>query len=213
GHATPDGTQALIRFARTKIIQAGGYPDIQIDWHGHNDRGHGVANALSAIEAGADRVHGTALGIGERCGNTAMDQLLVNLHLLGWFQHDLSKLTEYSQLVSEACRFPIPENYPVVGRDAFRTATGVHAAAIIKAKGKGDEWLADRVYSGVPAGVFGLHQTIEIGPVSGASNVIYWLKQRGIEPAEDTVKSILSKAKQSRTVLTEEEILAVVENN
>ena len=210
GHATPDGTQALIRFARTKIIQAGGYEGIEIDWHGHNDRGHAVPNALSAIEAGADRVHGCALGIGERCGNTAMDQLLVNLYLLGWFKPDLSKLMEYCQTVSKAVGHPIPENYPVVGNDSFRTAAGVHAAAVIKAEKKGDAWLADRIYSGVPAGVVGRKQEIEVGPVSGKSNVVYWLRARGIDTTPEVVKAVFARAKKSDRVLTEKDILEVV---
>jgi 2-isopropylmalate synthase len=207
GHATPDGTQALVRFARKKIVKAGGYEGVHIDWHGHNDRGHAVPNALSALEAGADRVHGTAVGIGERCGNTSMDQLLINLYLLGWYRHDLSKLMEYCETVSNAVGEPIPDNYPVVGRDAFRTATGVHAAAVIKAQKKGDAWLADRIYSGVPASVVGRKQEIEIGPVSGESNVVYWLQNHGIEPTVKRVKAVFTKAKQSNHVLSKKQVL------
>lgn len=211
GHATPDGTQALIRFARNKIIGAGGYEGVKIDWHGHNDRGHAVPNALSALEEGADRVHGTGLGIGERCGNTSMDQLIVNLWLLGWLRQDVSKLKEYCELVSKTCGHPIPENYPVVGRDAFRTATGVHAAAIIKAEKKGDAWLADRIYSGVPAGTFGFTQTIEVGPVSGESNVVYWLKSRGLPAEPKVVATIFAKAKASNGVLKEDQIMEEIQ--
>ncbi|MGH7447807.1 MAG: LeuA family protein, partial [Longimicrobiales bacterium] len=169
GHATPHGVRQLVRFIRTQVIAPTGRP-VKLDWHGHRDRGLGIANTLAAIEEGVDRVHGTAIGIGERVGNTEMDLLLVNLHLLGMHTGDLSTLPAYVQAVSRATGVPVPPSYPVFGADAFRTGTGVHAAAIIKAQLKGDDWLVDRVYSGVPAAAFGLEQRIEISHVSGMSN-------------------------------------------
>ncbi len=204
GHSTPDGARAVVRFVKNIIEEQGG--NIRLDWHGHQDRGLGVINSIAAIQGGADQVHGSALGIGERVGNTPMDQLLVNLKLLGWIQNDLSRLGEYCALTSEACDWTIPLNYPVFGRDAFRTATGVHAAAVIKSYRKGDRELADLVYSGVPAGQFGLEQVVEIGPMSGKSNVVYWLEKRGLEADEETVNRIYERAKQASSVLTDEEI-------
>jgi len=205
GFSTPAGVRALVRFVRDEIVTPSGEA-VKIDWHGHRDRGLGIANCLAAIEAGVDRVHGTALGIGERVGNAEMDLLIVNLYLLGLITGDLSKLSEYCELVSEATGIPVPAQYPVVGGDAFRTATGVHAAAIIKARKKGDEWLADRVYSSVPAGVFGFRQRIEISPVSGLSNVKCWLEEHGFDP-EDAVLSdaLFAAAKKADRVLDEEE--------
>lgn len=205
GHATPAGVHALVRFIRDEIVEPSGEA-VKVDWHGHRDRGLGIANCLAAIEAGADRVHATALGIGERVGNAEMDLLIVNLYILGALDRDLSKLVEYCQVASEATGVPIPLSYPVVGSDAFRTATGVHAAAIIKARKKGDEWLADRVYSSVPAGVFGLTQRIEISPVSGLSNVKYWLEKHGYDP-DDAAKCdvLFNAAKQTDRVLSDEE--------
>src|SRR5512141_1618593 len=182
GHSTPDGARSVVRFVKDIIEQQGG--NIRLDWHGHQDRGLGVINSIAAIQGGADQVHGSALGMGERVGNTPLDQLLVNLKLLGWIDNDLMRLREYCELAAEACEWTIPLNYPVFGRDAFRTATGVHAAAVIKSYKKGDTELADLIYSGVPAGLFGLEQVIEIGPMSGKSNVIYWLEKRGIHPDE-----------------------------
>ena len=178
GHATPDGIANLVSW--TKNLIAGIGEEIKIDWHGHNDRGLAVTNAIFALEAGADRVHGTCLGIGERVGNAAIDQVLLNLKLLGTIDNNLSSLVRYCRVVSRACHWPIPRNYPLAGDDAFRTATGVHAAAIVKAFEREDEWLADRVYSGVPAGVFGKKQEIEIGPMSGMSNVRFWLKTQPV---------------------------------
>jgi 2-isopropylmalate synthase len=210
GHATPDGVRNLINF--TKAIIAGAGANVGVDWHGHNDRGLALENALWALEFGADRVHGTALGIGERVGNAQMELILLNLKLLGLLEHqDLTNLLEYCNVAAQAVGWQVPINYPLVGRDAFRTATGVHAAAIIKAEGKGDAWLADRIYSGVPAGMFGRKQEICVGYMSGASNVNYWLRQRNIEPSKELVDAILAKAKATDHILTDEELQAVVE--
>ncbi|MFC1705582.1 LeuA family protein [Planctomycetota bacterium] len=210
GHATPVGVRAIIRFA-LKLVEATG-EDVKVDWHGHNDRGLGLTNALTAIVAGADSIHGCGLGIGERCGNTSMDQLLVNLKLLGWREGNLTGLCRYAGAVSSYCRVPIPSNYPVVGTDAFETGTGVHAAAVIKAYKKGDEWLANRVYSGVPADEFGLEQKILVGPMSGRSNVVWVLDKLGLPGTEETVDRVFNAAKASRRNLTDEEIRYVAEH-
>ncbi|MEP6569036.1 MAG: LeuA family protein [Acidobacteriota bacterium] len=208
GHSTPDGARSVVRFVKSIIEEQGG--NIRLDWHGHQDRGLGVINSIAAIQVGADQVHGSALGMGERVGNTPMDQLLVNLKLMGWIKNDLSRLGEYCSLASKACAWDIPCNYPVFGRDAFRTATGVHAAAVIKSYRKGDRELADLVYSGVPAGQFGLEQVVEIGPMSGKSNVIYWLEKRGIEASDDRVSRIYDRAKLASNVLADDEIMRLV---
>jgi isopropylmalate/homocitrate/citramalate synthase len=207
GHATPVGVKRLITFVK-KIVDDLGV-DVGIDWHGHRDRGMGLVNALAALEAGASRVHACALGIGERAGNTEMDLLLVNLKLLGLIDNDLSKLGAYVKLASEATGVPIASNYPVFGKDAFETATGVHAAAVIKAFKKGDHWLANRVYSGVPADLVGLEQVIAVGPMSGKSNVTWFLEKRGIQPTDELVQRVLDLAKKTPRLLTETEILAV----
>ncbi|HEY0170004.1 MAG TPA: LeuA family protein [Pyrinomonadaceae bacterium] len=208
GHATPDGARAVVRFVKNIIEEQGG--GVRLDWHGHQDRGLGVINSVAAIEGGADQVHGSALGVGERVGNTPMDQLLVNLRLMGWIDNDLSRLREYCEKAAESCGWPIPHNYPVFGRDAFRTATGVHAAAVIKCFRKGDNELADLVYSGVPAGLFGMRQQIEVGPMSGKSNVVYWLESRGHEATDERVQRIYDHAKSARGVLSEDEVMRLV---
>jgi 2-isopropylmalate synthase len=209
GHATPDGVRNLIQFAKS-VVAGTGAKEIGIDWHGHNDRGFALENAIWALEFGADRVHATALGIGERVGNAQMELLLLNLKLLGQIDQDLTKLLEYCETVAAAVDWQVPINYPLVGRDAFRTATGVHAAAIIKAMGKGDAWLADRIYSGVPAGMFGRAQEICIGFMSGASNVNYWLAKRGIPTNEKLVAEILKAAKAQDHIMSEDDVMAIV---
>jgi 2-isopropylmalate synthase len=206
GHATPDGVRALVRFVIEEIVQPSGM-DIAIDWHGHRDRGFGLANAFAAIEAGTTRVHATALGLGERCGNAEMELLLVNLHLLGGYKFDLSILPEYCQLAADMCHVPLIHSSPVVGRDAFRTGTGVHAAAIMKAEAKGDVWLADRIYSSVPASLVGREQVIEVGPMSGQSNVKHWLRRHGYnEDDQNLVQRIFTASKKTDHTLTEEEL-------
>jgi 2-isopropylmalate synthase len=210
GHATPAGAANLVHWAKEWVATID--PKVKLDWHGHSDRGLGVINSIAAIAAGADRVHGCALGIGERVGNTPMDQLLVNLKLMGWIDHDLSALPEYTRVVSESCEVPIPVNYPVVGRDAFRTGTGVHAAAVIKAYKKGDAWLADRVYSGVPASMVGREQEIEVGPMCGLSNVVYWLEHHGYKADDAVVQAVFKAAKASPRVLTDSEVHGVAKH-
>ena len=210
GHAVPEGVRRLLRFVREEIIGPSG-EDVRLDWHGHRDRGMGVINCLAAIEAGADRVHATALGVGERAGNAEMDLLIVNLHLLGAYRGDLGRLREYCAAASEAVGRPIGVDYPVMGADAFRTGTGVHAAAILKARKKGQDWLADRVYSSVPAGSFGIAQTIEITPVSGMSNVRFWLETHGFDPANERfARALFDAAKRTDRALTEDECRAVI---
>ncbi len=210
GHATPDGARAVVRFVLDEIVRPSG-EDVKVDWHGHRDRGLGLANALAALQAGATRLHGCALGIGERVGNTEMDLLLVNLALLGLHDGDLRALPEYCELTARACKVPLAHNYPAVGRDAFRTGTGVHAAAIAKAEHKGDAWLADRVYSGIPASMIGRHQEIEISPMSGLSNVKYWLRHRGYDAEDEALcHKLFEAAKHTDHTLTEEELEALV---
>jgi len=212
GHATPMGALALVRFVIEQVVRSSG-EKIRVDWHGHSDRGLAIANSMAAIVAGANCVHGCAIGLGERVGNTQIDQMLVNLKLMGlppWDQQDLTKLKHYCQSVSRATGVPIPANYPVVGDDAFRTATGVHAAAIIKAYHKNDVVLANTVYSGVPSHVFGLDQIIDVGPMSGKSNVLFWLERHGIAATNDIVDRIYQRAKTSDHTLSEAEILECI---
>ncbi len=208
GAATPKGTYNLVRWTHELVEGLG--VDVGIDWHGHRDRGLDIANCIAAVEGGATRIHGTALGIGERVGNAPMEQILVNFKLLGYRDDDLSKLHEYVRAVSEATRVPIPVNCPIVGRDAFRTATGVHAAAVLKADRRGDRWLADRIYSGVPANWIGREQEIEVGHMSGASNVLYYLQSRDLPHEPSVVEAVLNRAKEVAELLSDEEIRAIV---
>jgi isopropylmalate/homocitrate/citramalate synthase len=208
GHATPNGARAVIAFVKALVAELGA--DVGIDWHGHRDRGFGVASSIAALEAGATRLHGAALGIGERCGNTPIDLLLVNLVMMGYRDDDLSTLPAYARAVAEACDVRIAPNYPVIGSDAFRTATGVHAAAVVKAFRKNDRALMDAVYAAVPASLVGRQQEIEVGPMSGRSNVIFWLESRGLPATDEIVDRVFAAAKASNRTLTHEQVQSIV---
>ena len=208
GHATPAGARAVVRFVKGVIDDLDA--DIGIDWHGHRDRGFGVASSIAALEAGATRLHGAALGIGERCGNTPIDLLLVNLVMMGYLERDLTTLPAYCRAVARACDVRIPPNYPVIGSDAFRTATGVHAAAVMKAYRKNDRALMDAVYAAVPASLVGREQEIEVGPMSGKSNVVFWLESRGFTVTDELVDRIFAAAKASNRTLTHEQVQKLV---
>ena len=212
GHATPNGVRKLLSFIQDEVIPDAGVKraDIEVNWHGHQDRGLGVANNLAAVEAGADVIHGTALGVGERAGNAPLDQTLVNLSLMGVINNDLTALNDYMRKAHEYIEVALPHNYPVFGEDAFETGTGVHASAVIKAIKKGDQWLADRVYSGVPAQDFGLKQVIRIGHMSGRSNIIWWLQQNGYEVDDDMVTHMFEVAKGQRRMMSDEEVHAAI---
>jgi 2-isopropylmalate synthase len=213
GHVTPNGVKKLLNFIDEEVIKDGGYNrnEIEVNWHGHQDRGLGVANNIAAVEAGADVIHGTALGVGERAGNAPLDQTLVNLKLMGVIDNDLTLLDEYMRTANKYIEVPLPRNYPVFGEDAFETGTGVHASAVIKAMRKGDDWLADRVYSGVPAGDFGLKQVIRIGHMAGRSNIIWWLEQNGYQVTDELVSHLFEVAKSQRRNMLDSEVQTAVQ--
>jgi 2-isopropylmalate synthase len=153
GHATPEGVRSLVAFIREVVRDSG--VSVALDWHGHRDRGLDVANTLAAVEAGVDRIHGTALGIGERVGNTPMEHLLLNLRMAGLIDHDLSGLSDYVEAVHRHCQVPLPENWPGVGRDAFRVTTAERQREIGNALERGRLELAEELLSAVPASLVG----------------------------------------------------------
>ncbi len=208
GHSTPEGVIKIVKWTRNLIAST--KRSVSIDWHGHNDRGLGVINALVALEAGCLGVHGSALGVGERTGNSSLDQIIVNLDLLGKFSGNPAVLVPFVKFCAQAYGIEIPANYPVAGRDAFRTSTGVHASAILKASKKGASNMADAIYSSVPAHRFGCEQVIEIGPMSGKANVSYWLEKNGYKASAELINQILIVAKNSQTILTSNELEKIV---
>jgi len=210
GAATPEGARRLIRFLREEVL-AGNEQAVRLDWHGHSDRGLALANSLAALEAGADCVHGCILGIGERAGNAALDQLIVNLHLDGvkpWAGRDLSALRTYCEAYAAATGSTIPANYPVFGADACSTSSGIHAAAVIKAMRLGED-IANQIYSGAASRAFASRQSIAIGPQSGRSNVQHWLSIRHLDTDAGVVDYLLAAAKSMARVLSDDELHAL----
>lgn len=211
GHATPEGTARVVSFVKG-IAERRGRTDIGIDWHGHRDRNLDIVNCMAAVGAGATQIHGAALGVGERAGNAPMDLILANFQLMGWIDRDLTALRDYVHACSKHLKVPIPHNYPIFGHDAFLTGTGVHAAAVVKALRKGDSWLADRVYSGVPAADFGESQKISVGYMSGRSNVVYWLENHGYDGADESlVDHVFQAAKSSDHLLSDDELHGIAQ--
>ena len=211
GAASPAGTEALVRWSAW-YFEVREHP-VALEWHGHNDRGLALTNSLTALAAGCARVHGTVLGVGERAGNASIDQLIVNRELEHPGEYDMKALREYCGRASGVLGVPIPENYPAMGRDVFKTSAGVHAAAILKAHEKRDAFAKDSVYSGVPASLLGRDQEVVIDSASGASNVRYWFAINGGEPGEALIRHVLDTAKQARRPLTDEEIRRIVAAN
>ncbi len=205
GTCSEYGVRNLLRFCREGLTLLGS--NLSLEWRSGNQRGLAQPNGLVALLSGANRLHTSFFGLN---GESATDLALVNLKLLGAWDPPLEGLRDFAEECSRLFDRPILPNYPVLGEDAFRTGTGVHAAAIIKADNKGDTALADAIYSGVPASWFGYRQQIEIGPMAGASNVIFWLEKNGYKAREDLVDELLMLAKSSQRVLTDDQILAVV---
>jgi 2-isopropylmalate synthase len=209
GCADPDSTRKLVDWTSDHFAAAG-WP-VKIDWHGHNDRGLALINSLTALEAGCDRIHGTVLGIGERAGNAAIDQIILNRHLGNNDTFDLKALRRYSEYAANVLDLDIPSNYPGLGSDVFKTSAGVHAAAILKARHSGGVELMDRVYSSVPASDLGRCQEVVIDSSSGGSNVEFWLLEHGHTPTAECVARILNAAKSSAGPLMSEQICALLE--
>lgn len=211
GVLSPRGAEKLVAFTRTTLRDYG-FQAVQLDWHGHNDRGLGLACALAAAGAGATRLHGTLLGVGERAGNPPLEQLLLNLHLLGFLQVPEGKLVPNLLRAADLLGLTVPPKAPVLGELAFATATGVHASAIFKAKELGCPDFQELVYNPFPPSWLGTSQRVLIGPYSGSANVRYWLLEHGLPVDPAVVKAILAAAKKKPMVLPDQEILEIIQN-
>lgn len=203
GIATPSSAKKICNYIKKKII---GAKKIGLDWHGHDDKGLGVANSLIAVENGADRIQATALGIGERAGNTAMEPVLLNLVLAGSKKYNLTKLGKYSEAASKMFNIPIRDSYPAIGKLVHTTAVGMHAAAIYKAKELNRDDLAGLVYSSYNPQLVGRESNIFIGPMSGAANVEWNLDRLHIKKKPELIEKLLDKAKSENRYLTDEDI-------
>jgi 2-isopropylmalate synthase len=147
GHVTPYGVEELVTFTRGVLTEAGA-AHVELDWHGHNDRGLALPTALWAVSAGVDRVHGTGLGVGERVGNASLELLVHNLGLLGARPRVApERLREYTELAARALCWTIPPDHPLAGErflreaaqpDAYRVIAEDSPAPAVRASGRRD---------------------------------------------------------------------------
>ena len=208
GSSHPSGAARHVAFVGDLVARAGA--DAAIAWHGHNDKGLALANALAAVDAGATIVSGTFLGVGERAGNIPLEQLILALAERGQFGSDLDELPLICALFAARMGWSIPPNQPLIGADVFSTGTGTHAAALLKARHLGREW-EDAIYSGVSAAALGREQSILIGPNSGRAAVRAVLDELSIEVNDDVVEQVLEHCKRAAKCLrTREEIEGIM---
>ena len=208
GDCLPSGASNLTSFVMDIISKEN--VDVEIGWHGHNDKGLSLANALASVEAGATIISGTFTGIGERTGNIPLEQIIYILSQNGNQLYDLKYLKPLCDMLSATTKTKIPYSLPIIGKDAFSTSTGTHVAAIYKAKEFGQSF-EDLMYSGVAASDLERRQTLLIGPNSGRSAIIAALEEIQIVATENTVTSILDYCKkQNHCLENSAELLEVI---
>ena len=209
GDCLPSGASRTTAFVMELIERAGA--DVDVGWHGHNDKGLSLANALASIEAGASIVSGTFTGMGERTGNIPLEQMILILSEAGNEMYDLRYLTRACELFCLSSRIEMAPGLPIVGRDAFSTSTGTHAAAIRKARAMGRDF-EDLVYSAVSAGALGRAQTLLIGPNSGRGAICAVLEEMSIPATDRTVGLVLHHCKENdRCLESADEIRGLLE--
>lgn len=206
GICSTDSTRRIVEFFRDQITDGDTIP---IDWHGHNDRDLGVANAVAAANAGATCIHTTVLGIGERCGNVPLEPLLVHLATHETYQWNLSILPQLAEYASKIFDDPIRSRYPIIGQNAFATAAGTHGAALYKATQRRDSQLAANVYAGADPRSFGREVQVFVGPMSGVANVKWKAQELGVSLKPNSEEDILLVAKERDKILTDQEFRTV----
>lgn len=162
------------------------YPKIAV--HCHNDRGFALANALDSYRAGADIIDTTVLGLGERAGIVDLAQLISTLtidfgHSNSWNCENLMKL--YS-LVSKYSGIPIPDHFPIMGRNAFTHCAGVHTHAALK---------NPLHYESLNPGIFGRKMEVSLDHMSGVSSIQWALDQLQMEYDQELVYEVLEVVK------------------
>ena len=203
GFSDPWSTAEIVSWIKKEVI---GESQIGLDWHGHNDVDMTTANALIALGAGADRVHVTSLGIGERAGNTPMESMIENLRQHGINNYKYPLIMEYASYASKVFGRIIPPDKPIVGDLVHKTPTGIHGAGIAKAIEKGRPDLAGIIYSAVDPSIYGRHPELSIGPLSGNHNAIANLERLNIEVTQQHIQRILVLAQMLGRELSDEEI-------
>lgn len=202
GCATPEAIKYMVRWVKEMT----GLP---IEIHTHNDFGMGVATELAAVTAGAEVVHSSANGLGERTGNAAMEELAMALHILYGYEtnYRLDKLTELGALLSDLSNVPIPRNKPVLGSANFTRESGIGINFVIHD----------------PLVMFGTHPQLTsrkgevvLGKKSGKASILYKLEELKLgQASEQELSEILDAVKKKgiskRDILTDDEFRKIVE--
>jgi len=164
-----------------------------VEVHFHSDFGMGVANTINAVLAGAEVIHSTILGIGERAGNTPMEETVLALLTMYGIDVgiDYSKLNEASKLVQELSGMAVPSSRPFIGDGAYNIESGIVTG-----------WFKN-VFEKDPTTVFPVHPDfvghaapqILMGKKSGLDNIAIWTKKLGVELEEEQAMQVLQKVK------------------
>lgn len=184
GVMRPSAMFELVKYIRNSV--RGNYI---LSVHCHNDFGMAVANSVVAVESGADQVHVTVLGVGERAGNAALEEVVAALTFLAGFKTNikLEFIASTAELVSELFRLEIQPNKPIVGINAFSHESGIHVHGVLG---------NPLTYEPIDPTLIGMKRRIVIGKHSGKHAVAYMLKQLGVEPSEYVVNEVLVRIKE-----------------
>ena len=206
GACLPSGVANLLRFVKKTIAAHNSH--IFQWWHGHNDRGLALANALCALDHGIDGISGTFLGIGERSGNICIEQIMLHLNQYYGSAYCLDSARQYCSLLSRYTEYTMPINQPLFGNQSFTTTAGTHIRALEKAKRFGTG-AHDLLYSSVAAHDLGRQQQIMLGPMSGRSAVKSVLEQIGESYDEKKISTLFNYFKKIQKPITVQEFIDI----
>jgi methanogen homocitrate synthase len=182
GCALPEAIKYMVR----KIKNMTGLP---VEIHTHNDFGMAVATELAAVTAGAEVVHGCVNGIGERTGNAAIEELMVDLHILLGFgtNYKLDRIGELCKLVRDISGVQVASNKPVIGEENYTRESGIGVDLVMK---------NPLAMFGTTPQLFGREGKVVLGKKSGKTSITYTLEKLGIKNISDeTVTEILKEVK------------------
>lgn len=189
GYTNPEEIGELFDYLKDNIPE---FDEVTFSVHCHNDLGMATANALSAIRHGATRIEGTVNGIGERAGNTALEEVATMLMVRGDFYQAatnicLNKTFETAKMVSQKSNMQIPNNKPITGANAFSHESGIHQDGFLK------NHATYEILTPQSVGV--AHSSIPLGKLSGSHAVTVKLEEMGYEIDKNTTKDIFIKFK------------------
>jgi len=184
GAISPQGADYLVRELR-KDIKTG------IAMHCHNDFGMALSNSISGLLAGATAVSTTVNGIGERAGNTSLEEIIMALKIIYGLDlgFNIQHFYGLSKIVEKLTNVKVPDNKPIVGKNVFRHESGIHVDAVIEEPLTYEPFLPEMI---------GHHRRIVLGKHSGCRAVKAKLNECGIEVTKDELCKIVEQVKMSR---------------